>query len=181
MKSKTTTDLENAALRTFKKLGTFLCLEVGINIKQLAYPIWYERYLKNVKEKDRPKDLKVPKKVNREITEIVDLLVWEKSKDIWKCYEIKSSIQDFNSGHHITFVGHYNYYIMTKELYEKVKNKIPSGVGVYILVGSWLQSEKKAKKQKLSVDEDVLKYSLIKSLYRDKEKLQKQLKKYKKC
>lgn len=174
MKSKTTKDLEQFALNTFKKLGTFLCFEVGINIKQSAYPLWYERALKkNIKSKLT----EVPKKVQREITEIVDLLTWEKSKNIWRCYEIKSSIQDFNSGHHITFVGHFNYYIMPKELYKKVKDIIPDYVGVYVPQGRCLISIKKAKKQKLAVSEDLLQYSLMKSLYRDVEKIRKQLKK----
>lgn len=169
MKTQTTKDLEQSALNTFKKLGTFLCFEVGINIKQEAFPIWYERALKHNKK------LKIdpPKKVNREVTEIVDLLSWEKSKNIWRCYEIKSSLQDFNSGHHITFVGHYNYYIMPKDLYEKVKNNIPDYVGVYIQQGRWLVNVKRAKKQKLLVEESLLQYSLIKSLYRSVENMRK--------
>lgn len=177
MKSKTTKDLEQCALNTFKKLGTFLCFEVGINIKQEAFPIWYERALKY---KDKNVVIPEPKKVNREITEIVDLLTWEKGKNIWRCYEIKSSIQDFNSGHHITFVGHYNYYIMPKELYEKVKDKIPDYVGVYTQQGRWLENIKKAKKQELLVEEDLLQYSLMKSLYRDVEKMRRKIKKLEK-
>lgn len=177
MKSQTTKDLEQFASNTFKKLGTFLCFEVGINIKQQAYPLWYERALKN---NNKSKLTKVPKMVQREITEIVDLLTWEKSKNIWRCYEIKSSVQDFNSGHHITFVGHFNYYIMPKELYNKVKDDIPDYVGVYVSQGRCLVSVKKAKKQKLKVDEELLQYSLMKSLYRDVEKIRKKLKKYEK-
>lgn len=177
MKSKITKDLEQSALNTFKKLGTFLCLEVGINIKQKAYPLWYERALKYTPKDKLPA---APQKIDREITEIVDLLTWEKSKNIYRCYEIKSSVADFNSGHHITFVGHYNYYIMPKELYPKVRDKIPDYVGVYTANGRWLISIKKAKKQKLKVNEDLLQYSLIKSLYRDVEKMRKKLKKYEK-
>ena len=84
MKSQTTKDLEQCALNTFKKLGTFLCLEVGINIKQEAFPVWYERVLK---DKDKDVVIPEPKKVQREITEIVDLLSWEKNKNIWRCYD----------------------------------------------------------------------------------------------
>lgn len=172
MKTQITKDLEQSALNTFKKLGTFLCFEVGINIKQKAFPIWYERALKHSKKLN----INVPQKVTREVTEIVDLLSWEKSKNIWRCYEIKSSVQDFNSEHHITFVGHYNYYIMPKELYEKVKNKIPDYVGVYIQQGRWLVNIKRAKKQELLVEENLLQYSLIKSLYRNVENMRKKIK-----
>lgn len=177
MKSQTTKELEQSASNTFKKLGTFLCFEVGINIKQKAFPLWYERAMKYCKKENLPPE---PKKVNREITEIVDLLTWEKSKDIYRCYEIKSSLADFNSGHHITFVGHFNYYIMPQELYSKVQDKIPDFVGVYVKQGNYLVSIKKAKKQELKVDKEILQYSLLKSLYRDVEKMKKELKKYKK-
>ena len=176
MKSQTTKDLEQCALNTFRKLGTFLCLEVGINIKQEAFPIWYERALKY---KDKDVIIPEPKKVQREITEIVDLLSWEKNKNIWRCYEIKSSVADFNSGHHITFVGHFNYYIMPKEIYKKVQDKIPNYVGVYVPDGRWLVNVKKAKKQKPLVDDELLQYSLMKSLYRDVGKYRKLLNKNK--
>lgn len=177
MKTSLTKDMEKAAKRTFKKLGTFLCFEVGINIKQEAFPIWYERALKYSKNQ---LNITEPQKVQREITEIVDLLTWEKNKNIWRCYEIKSSLQDFNSGHHITFVAHYNYYIMPTELYDKVKDKIPANIGVYLYSNNYLNCVKRAKKQDLLVDESLLQYSLMKSLYRDVEKLQRELKKYKK-
>ena len=68
MKSQTTKDLEQCALNTFKKMGTFLCFEVGINIEQEAFPIWYERALKYSKQLN----IAPPEKTNREITEIVD-------------------------------------------------------------------------------------------------------------
>lgn len=77
------------------------------------------------------------------------------------------SASDFRSKAKNTFVGHYNYYVMTRELYEKVKGEIPSHIGVY--VGG--RSIKRAKKQELLVDEEVLKSSLIRSLYREAEKV----------
>ena len=52
---------------------------------------------------------------------------------------------------------------MPKELYEEVKDDIPKHIGVY--TGS--NCIKKAKKQELSVDEQVLKDSLIRSLSRE--------------
>ena len=69
---------------------------------------------------------------------------------------------------------------MPSELYEKVKDKIPSYVGVYVPQGRWLISVKKATIQELLVDKDVLQYSLMKSLYRDVEKMRKKLKKFEK-
>ncbi len=100
--------------------------------------------------------------------ERVDYMTYD-TKGIFRFYEIKVSKADYHSKAHKTFLGHYNYYVMTKELYEQVKDEIPCHIGVYI--GDWCM--KKAKKQSLSIDEQVLKNSLIRSLCRDAEKLQK--------
>ena len=48
------------------------------------------------------------------------------------CYEIKSSVEDFDSKHGHNFIGDYNYYVMTSETFEKVKTKIPFDVGVLV-------------------------------------------------
>jgi tRNA U55 pseudouridine synthase TruB len=56
---------------------------------------------------------------------------------------------------------------MPKELYEEVKEEIPKHIGVHN--GSYCL--KNAKKQELSVDEKVLKDSLIRSLCREAEKV----------
>ncbi|PEB86028.1 hypothetical protein COM94_16680 [Bacillus thuringiensis] len=98
--------------------------------------------------------------------ERVDYLTLD-TKGIWRCYEVKVSVSDFRSKANKTFCGHYNYYVMPRELYEKVKDEIPSHIGVYI--GGWL--EKRAKKQELAVEEDILKASLIRSLSREADKL----------
>jgi hypothetical protein len=55
---------------------------------------------------------------------------------------------------------------MTKELYEKVKDEIPKHIGVYVEG----YCSKRAKKQKLTVDEQILKDSMIRSLYREVDK-----------
>lgn len=47
------------------------------------------------------------------------------------CYEVKSSIDDFNSIHGHNFIGDFNYYIMEESLYERVKDRIPYNVGVF--------------------------------------------------
>jgi AAA+ superfamily predicted ATPase len=56
---------------------------------------------------------------------------------------------------------------MTKELYEEVKDEIPAHIGVYL----GYICKKRAKKQELKVDEQILKNSLIRSLYREAEKV----------
>jgi len=94
------------------------------------------------------------------------------TKGIWKCYEIKVSKEDFHSNAKKTFCGNYNYFVMTKELYEIVKDEIPSNIGVYIDNTKKVYSVKKAKKQELSVDTNILKDSFIRSLFREAERYQ---------
>src|SRR5690554_588329 len=103
--------------------------------------------------------------------ERVDYMTYD-TKGIWRCFEIKVSLSDFRSKAHNTFVGHFNYYVMPKELYEKVKNEIPSHVGVYVgyerkgyrrpIISA--ECIKKPKRQELTEDEQVLKNSMIRSL-----------------
>lgn len=48
------------------------------------------------------------------------------------CYEVKSSVEDFHSKNGHNFIGDYNYYVMPKDVYEKVKGEIPYEVGVLV-------------------------------------------------
>ena len=98
--------------------------------------------------------------------ERVDYLTYD-TKGIWRCYEIKVSKSDFHSKCKKTFIGNYNYYVMTQELYDEVKDEIPKHIGVYC--GRFLV--KKPKKQELQVDEQILKDSMIRSLFRDAQKV----------
>lgn len=97
--------------------------------------------------------------------ERVDYLTYD-TKGIWRCYEIKTSKQDFYSNAAKTFIGHYNYFVMPEDLYEEVKKDIPKHIGVHN--GSWVI--KNPKKQDLEIDEQILKDSLIRSLHREQEK-----------
>lgn len=119
--------------------------------------------------------------------ERVDFITYD-TKGIWRCYEIKISKSDFHSKAHNTFIGHYNYYVMPQELYEQVKDEIPNHIGVYTKG----VCRKNAKKRELTVDEQVLKDSMIRSLCREVQKkfmsnnpwlveiLEKQIRQYKK-
>lgn len=95
-------------------------------------------------------------------SERVDYMTYD-TKGIWRCYEIKVSKADFHSKANNSFIGHYNYYVMTKELFEQVKDEIPKHIGVYFGGGC----HKNARKQDLVVDEQVLKDSMIRSLCRE--------------
>ena len=94
--------------------------------------------------------------------ERVDMLSYD-TKGVFRCYEIKSSVEDFRSKAKKTFLGHYNYYVMPQSVFDKVKDEIPSHIGVYV----YGDCVKKPKKQE--VDEKtvhLLKDSMLRSLYR---------------
>lgn len=97
--------------------------------------------------------------------ERVDYVTYD-TKGIWRFYEIKVSKEDFHSKAKVSFLGHFNYYVMPVALYEEVKDEIPDYVGVF--TGS--AYIKRAKKQELSIDENILKDSMIRSLNREKQK-----------
>jgi hypothetical protein len=98
--------------------------------------------------------------------ERVDYITYD-TKGIWRCYEIKATKADFYSDAKKTFIGHFNYFVLTKSLYEEVKDDIPAHIGVY----ARSSCVKRAKRQDLQVDEQILKNSLIRSLSREVEKL----------
>lgn len=97
--------------------------------------------------------------------ERVDYMTYD-TKGIWRCYEIKVTKADFHSKAKKTFLGHFNYFVMPKELYEETKEEIPDYIGVH----NGVYCIKKAKRQQLSIDEQVLKNSMIRSLCRENEK-----------
>lgn len=147
--------MEKAIRKATKKTGVFGCFEVTIGFG----------------EKER-----------------VDYMTYD-TKGIFRCYEIKCTKSDFHSKAAKSFVGHYNYYVLTKELYNEVKEEIPDWVGVYVNDCCIKNPKKqdiskkeykirrsiKGKSTKISYSWiDMLKDSMIRSLYRDADKYIKQ-------
>lgn len=98
----------------------------------------------------------------------VDFMMTNTRGVIW-CYEIKVSKPDFHSEHGHNFEGHYNYYVMTPELYKEVKDEIPDNVGV--LVGKSLACKKRAKRKKITDKRaSELRMFLIRSMSREVKK-----------
>lgn len=48
------------------------------------------------------------------------------------CYEIKSSAEDYCSGHGLNFVGDYNYLVMPESVFDTLRDRIPYFVGVLV-------------------------------------------------
>ena len=102
--------------------------------------------------------------------ERVDYLTYDSSSN-WTCYEIKSSKEDFYSGHAITFVGTYNCYVMPRELYCEVQHEIEDWVGILLWDNNDLHWHKLPFQRELAVPEKDLFYSMIRSQAREVDKL----------
>lgn len=104
------------------------------------------------------------------------------SKGIIKCYELKVTIQDLKSNAKKSWYGHYNYLVVSRELYNKVNNwsdYIPKHIG--IIVGEGLESCRKAQKCEVTIETEImLKESMVRSMfykmqkYKDAQSLEKQ-------
>ena len=89
------------------------------------------------------------------------------SKGIIKCYELKVTLQDLKSDAKKSWYGHYNYLVVSRELYNKVSDwdeYIPKYIG--IIVGECLESKRKAQRCEVSTETEImLKESMIRSMY----------------
>ena len=95
----------------------------------------------------------------------------------WRCFELKVSKGDFRSPAKLSFVGHYNYFVLPEALYLQVAEEIPEHIGVLVYHGyanpeehstpGYLVSGKKARYQELQVNEKALLYHLITSQARE--------------
>ena len=75
--------------------------------------------------------------------ERVDYMTYD-TKGIFRCYEIKVSKADFHSAAAKSFVGHYNYYVLTRELYNQVKEEKKHQKGLTKEVKKGLSDREKA-------------------------------------
>lgn len=104
--------------------------------------------------------------------ERVDYMTYN-TQGVFRCYEIKISKSDFHSNNHNSFVGHLNYYVLTQELYSKVSDEIPDGIGVIIFNGNNLSFRKRPKHREPTVNVQALKDYFIRSLFRKADNYQK--------
>ncbi|GAA3016704.1 hypothetical protein [Tetragenococcus solitarius] len=100
----------------------------------------------------------------------------------WRCYELKVNKADFHSKAKLSFIGHYNYFVLPENLYTAVKKEIPPHIGVLVYhpylsddlgVPGFFTTEKKPQKQELLVNEQELLYRLITSQAREVSKAKK--------
>lgn len=108
--------------------------------------------------------------------EIVDFITMD-SKCIIKCYEIKVTLQDLKSKAKKSWYGHYNYLVVSRELYDKVDDwnmYLPSNVGLIIGYQQnyngteyyTLSSNIRSKRTDINKETEImLKESMVRSIY----------------
>lgn len=79
------------------------------------------------------------------------------------CFEMKISKSDFKSRHGHNFVGNHNYYVIPKELYEKVKDLVREDIGIIVYYPSGALIKKKECKF-LDVSKEMQVYLLYNAL-----------------
>lgn len=104
------------------------------------------------------------------------------SKGIIKCYELKVTLQDLKSSAKKSWYGHYNYLVVSRELYNQISDwdsYIPKHIG--IIVGEYLESKRKAQRCEVPTKTEImLKESMIRSMfwkmqkYKDAQSIEKQ-------
>ena len=111
----------------------------------------------------------------RQKRELVDFMSYDAKKDIFRCYEIKVSMNDFHSKAAKSWYGNYNYLVLSRELYmqqslEKWKEQVPKHVGIL-----WINTDGKYKNKEVvkrpeyidisKEEKELLKRSLIRTLF----------------
>lgn len=87
------------------------------------------------------------------------------------CYEIKSSVEDFHSGHGLNFIGDYNYLVMPQEVYASVSKEIPYYVGVFVPIGNYkLTMVKKPRRRDREKPLSEMIFMMFRSAARDRYK-----------
>ena len=143
----TTKDIERVAYEYFWKKGVYMCYEIA-----------------------------APKIRKRQTChrERVDLLMYE-APDTWRCMEIKNSVSDFHSSAKLSWWGDYNSYILNSKVYDKVKDEIPSKIGVYVVyedeeMGMYMKCVKKPVKMPRLFTHEQLMFALMQGLSREYKK-----------
>lgn len=151
MKRKETKEIEEALMRESKYERKYGCEEITIGFQN-----------------------------NGHGNEIVDFMTMD-SKGILRCYEIKVTLEDLKSKAKKSWYGHYNYLVVSSELYEQLEKweeLIPDYVGIIVAYsykthgGRYLESKRKCKRIDISSETEImLKESIIRSMFWKYQKL----------
>ena len=129
--------------------------QLTLDLEKTLYAYWQEQGATVVEEVTMPDD-----------RGIVDTLVRQKQQDatIWRCFELKVTKADFHSSAKLSFIGHYNYFVLPQRLYSKAAI---AASAVPVVTPGTLTIAKPARRQELQVPEATLTDHFIASLNRE--------------
>lgn len=119
----------------------------------------------------------IPKCLCRKVhRERVDMLTYE-TTGIWRAYELKISKQDLHSSAALSWIGHYNYLVVTEDLIEEAKKILPKDIGIYAAYerGSkkWIDLVRNPRKRELLCKHEDMQFAMLQALSREYKKYRK--------
>lgn len=146
--------------------------KLTLALEQTLYTYCSEKGYSAVEEVALPDDLG--------IVDMLALRTDEQQQQEWRCYELKISKADFHSTARLSFVGHYNYFVLTAPLYAQVAAEIPAHVGVLVFhpfkkglevaLPGYLTVAKAARRQELATTAATLTTHFMLALAREADK-----------
>jgi hypothetical protein len=86
-----------------------------------------------------------------------------------RAYELKTSVSDYHISAKLSWIGHYNYLVLTQDVYDQVKQVFPYRIGVLVMDESGkIHQKKKPSRHQHSVGECAeIVESMLKAASRD--------------
>ena len=120
----------------------------------------------------------VPKCLCRKVRrERVDMLTYE-TAGIWRAYELKVSKQDLHSDAALSWIGHYNYLVVTEDLVEEAKKILPKDIGIYAAYkrkngSKGIELVRNPRKRELLCKHEDMQFAMMQALSREYKKYRK--------
>lgn len=119
----------------------------------------------------------IPKCLCRKVhRERVDMLTYE-TTGIWRAYELKISKADLHSSAALSWIGHYNYLVITEDLIEEAKKILPKDIGIYAAYKKgnkkWIDLVRNPRKRELLCKHEDMQFAMLQALSREYKKYRK--------
>ena len=120
----------------------------------------------------------IPKCLCRKVhRERVDMLTYE-TAGIWRAYELKVSKADLHSDAALSWIGHYNYLVVTEDLVEEAKKILPKDIGIYSAYErknglKGIELVRNPRKRELLCSHEDMQFAMMQALSREYKKYRK--------
>lgn len=120
----------------------------------------------------------IPKCLCRKVhRERVDMLTYE-TTGIWRAYELKVSKADLHSSAALSWIGHYNYIVVTEDLVEEAKKILQKDIGIYSAYerkngSKGIELVRNPRKRELLCKHEDMQFAMMQALSREYKKYRK--------